>query len=168
MTIPVFRPSYGEAEFQAVREVMASGWVGLGPKTAEFEKKFAAYLGVRHAIGLNSGTAALHLAMVVADLKGAEVITTPLTFVSTNHAILYVGAKPVFADVEEATANIDPESVRKRITKKTRALVCVHYGGRPCKMDALEAIAREHNLILIEDAAHGCGGEHRGRIERPV
>jgi perosamine synthetase len=163
MTIPVFRPSYGEAEFQAVREVMASGWVGLGPKTAEFEKKFAAYLGVRHAIGLNSGTAALHLAMVVADLKGAEVITTPLTFVSTNHAILYVGAKPVFADVEEATANIDPESVRKRITKKTRALVCVHYGGRPCKMDALEAIAREHNLILIEDAAHGCGGEHRGR-----
>ncbi|MCX5673720.1 MAG: DegT/DnrJ/EryC1/StrS family aminotransferase, partial [Planctomycetota bacterium] len=100
MAIPVFRPSYTEAEFAAVREVMASGWVGLGPKTAEFEKQFAAYLGVRHAIALNSGTAALHLAMVVAGLgKGDEVISTPLTFVSTNHAILYVGARPVFADV---------------------------------------------------------------------
>ena len=164
MTIPVFRPSYGDAEFEAVKAVMASGWVGLGPKTAEFEKRFAEYLGVRHAVALNSGTAALHLAMVAAGLgKGDEVISTPLTFVSTNHAILYVGARPVFADVEAATANIDPESVRRRITKKTRAVVCVHYGGRPCKMDALEAIAREHNLILIEDAAHGCGGEHRGR-----
>jgi perosamine synthetase len=164
MTIPVFRPSYGDAEFEAVKAVMASGWVGLGPKTAEFEKRFAEYLGVRHAVALNSGTAALHLAMVAAGLgKGDEVISTPLTFVSTNHAILYVGARPVFADVEAATANIDPESVRRRITKKTRAVVCVHYGGRPCKMDALEAIAREHSLILIEDAAHGCGGEHRGR-----
>ena len=163
MTIPVFRPSYTEAEFQAVREVMASGWVGLGPKTAEFEKKFAEYMGVKHAIAMNSGTAALHLAMLVAEVKGAEVITTPLTFVSTNHAILYAGGKPVFADVEEDTGNIDPKSIRKRITKKTRALACVHYGGRPCKMDELEAIAKEHNLILIEDAAHGCGGEHRGR-----
>jgi len=164
MTIPVFRPSYGEAEFQAVREVMASGWVGLGPKTAEFERRFAEYLGVKHAVALNSGTAALHLAMMVAGLgKGDEVISTPITFVSTNHAILYVGARPVFADVEAATANIDPDSVRRRITRKTRAIVCVHYGGRPCKMDALEAIARDHDLILIEDAAHGCGGEHRGR-----
>jgi len=164
MTIPVFRPSYTEAEFQAVREVMFSGWVGLGPKTAEFEKKFAEYLGVKHAIALNSGTAALHLAMVVADLKkGDEVISTPITFVSTNHAILYVGAKPVFADVEAETANIDPRSIRKRITKKTRAIVIVHYGGRPCKMDEIEAIAKEHNLVLIEDSAHGCGGEHRGR-----
>jgi len=164
MTIPVFRPSYGEAEFAAVREVMASGWVGLGPKTAEFEKKFAEYLGVKHAVALNSGTAALHLAMVVANLKkGDEVITTPITFVSTNHAILYVGARPVFADVEAETANIDPKSIRKRITKKTRAIVIVHYGGRPCKMDEIEAIAKERNLILIEDAAHGCGGEHRGR-----
>ncbi|MCX5656022.1 MAG: DegT/DnrJ/EryC1/StrS family aminotransferase, partial [Planctomycetota bacterium] len=92
-----------------------------------------------------------------------EVISTPLTFVSTNHAILYVGARPVFADVEAETANIDPRSVRRRITKKSRAIVCVHYGGRPCKMDEIEAIAKEHNLILIEDSAHGCGGEHRGR-----
>jgi perosamine synthetase len=163
MTIPVFRPSYGEEEFQAVREVMASGWVGLGPKTAEFEQKFAEYLGVRHAVALNSGTAALHLAMMAAGVEGKEVVTTPLTFVSTNHAILYVGGKPVFADVEAATGNIDPDSVRKRITKKTRAIVCVHYGGRPCKMEALELLAKEHNLVLIEDAAHGCGGEYRGR-----
>jgi len=163
MAIPVFRPSYGEREFEAVREVMASGWVGLGPKTAEFERKFAEYLGVRHAVGLNSGTAALHLAMVLADVSGREVITTPLTFVSTNHAILYCGGIPVFADVEEATANIDPESVARLVTDKTCAIVCVHYGGRPCKMDALQAIAKEHNLLLIEDAAHGCGGEFRGR-----
>jgi perosamine synthetase len=163
MTIPVFRPSYGEEEFQAVREVMASGWVGLGPKTAEFERAFAAYMGVPHAVALNSGTAALHLAMAMAGVEGREVITTPLTFVSTNHAILYCGGTPVFADVEEDTGNIDPESVRGLVTPLTRAIVCVHYGGRPCNMDALEAIAREHNLLLIEDAAHACGGEHRGR-----
>jgi perosamine synthetase len=163
MAIPVFRPSYGQREFEAVRDVMASGGVGLGPKTAEFEDKLAAYLGVRHAVGLNSGTAALHLAMVMADVSGREVITTPLTFVSTNHAILYGGGIPVFADVEEDTANIDPESVARLVTDKTRAIVCVHYGGRPCKMDALQAIAAEHGLLLIEDAAHGCGGEYRGR-----
>lgn len=163
MTIPVFRPSYGDREFEAVRDVMASGWVGLGPKTAEFEQKFAEYLGVRHAVATNSGTAALHLAMVLADVKDREVITTPLTFISTNHAILYCGGVPVFADVDETSANIDPESVRKLVTEKTRAIVCVHYGGRPCRMDALEAIARRHDLLLIEDAAHGCGGEYRGR-----
>lgn len=163
MTIPVFRPCYGQAEFEAVREVMASGWVGLGPKTAEFEKKFAAYMGVRHAIALNSGTAALHLAMLAADLKGGEVITTPITFVSTNHAILYAAATPVFADVEADTANIDPDSVRGLITSKTRAIVCVHYGGRSCRMDELTAMAKEHKLTLIEDAAHACGGEFRGR-----
>jgi perosamine synthetase len=163
MTIPVFRPSYGQAEFEAVREVMASGWVGLGPRTAEFEQRFAAYMGVRHAIALNSGTAALHLAMLAANLEGAEVITTPLSFISTNHAILYVRATPVFADVEAESVNIDPESVRRLITGRTRAIVCMHYGGRPCKMEALEALAREHDLALIEDAAHACGGEHRGR-----
>ena len=160
MTIPVFRPSYGEEEFQAVREVMMSGWVGLGPKTAEFEKKFAEYMGVKH---LNSGTAALHLAMIAADVEGKEVVTTPLTFVSTNHAILYCGGTPVFADVEEATGNVDPKSIAARITPKTRAIIIVHYGGRPCKMDEIEALAKKHKLVLIEDAAHGCGGEHRGR-----
>ncbi|HUX15615.1 MAG TPA: DegT/DnrJ/EryC1/StrS family aminotransferase [Phycisphaerae bacterium] len=163
MTIPVFRPSYGEEEFEAVRAVMASGWVGLGPKTAEFEKKFAEYLGVKHAVALNSGTAALHLAMIAAEVEGREVITTPLTFVSTNHAILYAGGTPVFADVEEASGNMDPESVAKRVTKKTRAMVCVHYGGRPCQMEPLLEIAKKHGLILIEDTAHGCGGEWRGR-----
>jgi len=161
--IPVFRPSYGEEGFQAVREVMESGWVGLGPKTAEFEQQFAKYLGVTHAIALTSGTAALHLAMLAANVQGKEVISTPLTFVSTNHAILYVGGKPVFADVEAASANIDPDSIRQHLTPETRALCCVHYGGRPCKMDQIEAIAKEHNLVLIEDVAHGCGGEYHGR-----
>jgi len=163
MTIPVFRPSYGEREFEAVREVLASGWVGLGPKTAEFERRFAEYLGVGHAVALNSGTAALHLAMHLAEVGGREVITTPLTFVSTNHAILYCGGEPVFADVEAATANIDPESVARLVTERTRAIVCVHYGGRPCRMDRLLEIAEAHDLVLIEDAAHACGGEWRGR-----
>ena len=163
MAIPVFRPSYGEQEFEAVREVLASGWVGLGPKTAEFEKRFAEYLGVADAVALNSGTAALHLAMILADVRDHEVITTPVTFVSTNHAILYCGGEPVFADVEPDTANIDPESVSHLVTDRTRAVVCMHYGGRPCKMDALTAIAREHDLVLIEDAAHGCGGEWHGQ-----
>ncbi|MFO8013062.1 MAG: DegT/DnrJ/EryC1/StrS family aminotransferase [Phycisphaerae bacterium] len=163
MTVPVFRPSYGEEEFEAVREVLASGWVGLGPKTAEFEKRFAEYLGVAEAVALNSGTAALHLAMVLADVEGREVITTPLTFVSTNHAILYCGGEPVFADVEPDTANIDPDSVARLVTDRTRAIVCVHYGGRPCKMDALTAVAREHGLLVIEDAAHACGGQWHGR-----
>ena len=163
MTIPVFRPSYGDREFEAVREVMASGWVGLGPKTAEFEQKFAAYLGVEHAVALNSGTAALHLALLAAGVEGSEVVTTPLTFVSTNHAILYTGGTPVFADVEEGSGNLDPASVRERVTEKTRAIVCVHFGGRACKMAELRAIADERGLVLIEDAAHGCGGEWHGR-----
>jgi perosamine synthetase len=163
MAIPVFRPSYGEEEFQAVRETMASGWVGLGPKTAEFEKRFAEYLGVRHAVALNSGTAALHLAMIVAGVQGREVITTPLTFISTNHAILYAGGTPVFADVREDGGNIAPESVRRLVTQETRAIVCVHYGGRPCSMEPLLDLAQRNGLVLIEDAAHGCGGEWRGR-----
>jgi len=161
--IPVFRPSYGEEEFEVVREVMASGWVGLGPKTAEFEAKFADYIGVRFAVALNSGTAALHLALLVANVKGKEVITTPLTFISTNHAIVYNQAKPVFADIEPDTLNIDPKSVGRLITPNTAAIVCVHYGGHACRMDELLSLAKKHRLILIEDVAHGAGGEYRGR-----
>ncbi|HOI53794.1 MAG TPA: DegT/DnrJ/EryC1/StrS family aminotransferase [Phycisphaerae bacterium] len=161
--IPVFRPSYGQEEFDAVREVMSSGWVGLGPKTREFEEKFQAYLGSGYASALNSGTAALHLAMLMADIKGREVITTPMTFVSTNHAILYSGGIPVFADIEPDTCNIDADCVEKLITKKTRAIVVVHYGGHACRMDKIMRLARKHKLLVIEDCAHAAGGEFKGK-----
>jgi perosamine synthetase len=161
--IPVFRPSYGPEEFAAVKKVMASGWVGLGPKTREFEEAFAKYMGVKHAVALNSGTAALHLAMYMADIQGREVITTPMTFVSTNHAILYCGGIPVFADIRPDTLNIDPRSVAKLITKKTKAIVVVHYGGHAVEMDEIMKLARKHKLKVIEDTAHGCGGEYKGR-----
>ena len=161
--IPVFRPDYGPAEIKAVTDVMKSGWVGLGPKTAEFETKFADYLGAKYAVGLNSATAALHLALLLADVKGKEVITTPNTFVSTNHAILYNGGIPVFADIEPDTLNIDPDSIEKRITKKTRAIVCVHFGGHACQMDRIMRLARKHKLIVVEDTAHGCGSTYKGK-----
>ncbi|HMC09317.1 MAG TPA: DegT/DnrJ/EryC1/StrS family aminotransferase, partial [Actinomycetota bacterium] len=101
--IPVFRPSYGPEEYEALREPMASGWVGLGPKTQEFEQRFAEYVGAPHAVGTNSATAALHLAVKILGVEGREVITTSLTFVSTNHVILYCGGTPVFADVDPET-----------------------------------------------------------------
>jgi len=161
--IRVFRPCYGNEELEAVREVFQAGWIGLGPKTREFEERFAAFLGIAHAVAVNSATAALHLALKVAGVEGGEVITTPMTFVSTNHAILYNNAIPVFADIEPDTLNIDPEDVRRKVTPRTRAIVVVHYGGHACDMDALLAIAREYGLKVIEDAAHACGGRYRQR-----
>ena len=161
--IPVFRPSYDEEEIEALREPFKSGWIGLGPKTHEFEERFAEYIGVPYAMGVNSATAALHLALKVAEVEGTEVITTPMTFVSTNHAILYNGGIPVFADIERDTLNIDPEDVRRKVTSRTRAIVVVHYGGHACDMDAIMDIAHEHNLSVVEDAAHATGGSYRDR-----
>jgi perosamine synthetase len=161
--IPVFRPSMGDEEVNAVAEVIKSGWIGLGPRTAEFEEKFARYMGVRYAVGLNSATAALHLALMVMDVEKGEVITTPMTFVSTNHAILYNDAEPVFCDIEPDTLNIDVKKIEPLVTKRTKAIVVVHYGGYACDMDPVMAVARNYNLKVIEDAAHGCGGEYNGR-----
>jgi len=162
--IQVFKPSFDEEEWLALREPLETGWVGLGPKTKEFEEKFAAYVGVRHAIGMNSCTAALHLAMMVMGVEGGEVISPSLTFVATNHAILYNGGIPVFADVEEDTFNIDPEDVRRKVTDRTKAIVAFHYGGQACRMNEILKIAREHNLKVIEDAAHSSGGSYRGEM----
>lgn len=160
--IPIFRPSMGDEEIEAVAEVLKSGWIGLGPKTKEFESKFSDYIGVKYAVGLNSCTAALHLALNVLGINSGEVITTPITFVSTAHAILYNSATPVFADIQEDTLNIDPHDIEKKITPKTKAIIPVHYGGHPCDMDEISAIASEHNLYVIEDAAHACGAEYKG------
>ena len=162
----LFKPRITEEAIASVADVLRSGWIGLGPKTAEFEAAFAEVVGANYAVGVNSATAGLHLAMVLAGVgPGDEVITTPITFVSTNHAILYQGATPVFADVQPETGNIDPDCVRVLITKKTRAIVCVHYGGYPCELDALYDLASQHGLALIEDAAHACGSSC---YDRPI
>jgi len=161
--IPIFRPSMGEEEIEAVAEVLKSGWIGLGPKTKEFEKKFAEYIGAKYAVALNSCTAALHLALNVLSINSGEVITTPITFVSTAHAILYNNATPVFADVQEDTLNIDPVDIERKITGRTKAIIPIHYGGYPADMDEILDIALEYDLYVIEDAAHACGAEYKGK-----
>ncbi len=161
--IPVFRPSMGDEECDAVSAVLRSGWIGLGPRTKEFEERFADYLGVRYAVAVNSATAALHLAAKALNLEGAEVVTTPMTFVSTNHALLYVGAEPVFCDIEPDTLNLDAAKIEALVTSRTKAVMVVHYGGYAADMDRILDIARRRKLLVIEDCAHACGGEHRGR-----
>jgi dTDP-4-amino-4,6-dideoxygalactose transaminase len=153
------RPSIGDAEIAAVVEALRSGWLSCGPKVREFEAAFAAFVGARHAVAVNSCTAALHLSLLAAGIgPGDEVITTPLTFCATANAILHTGATPVFADIDRATMNIDPAAVASVITPRTRALLPVHFGGRPADLRALRALARRHDLVIIEDAAHCVDG----------
>ena len=162
--IPLFKPSMDKEEIEAVASVISSGWIGLGPKTKEFEENFAKFIGTKYAVGFNSCTAALHLAVKVLDLKpGSEIITTPLTFISTAFAADYNNLRPVFADVQRDTLNIDPDDIRRKITNKTKAIIPVHFGGYACDMDKIAAIAKEYNLHLIEDAAHAAGSELNGR-----
>lgn len=161
--LPVFRPSMGDEEIEAIAQTLRSGWIGLGPKTKEFEERFAEYVGTKYAVALNSGTAALHLALNVLDINFGEVITTPLTFVSTAHSILYVNATPVFADIQKDTLNIEPADIKRKISEKTRAIIPVHYGGHPCDMDEISTMASEHNLYVIEDDAHACGAQYKGK-----
>jgi len=158
------QPRIEQAEIDEVVGSLRAGWLGTGPKAAEFEKRVAAYKGVPHAVGLNSCTAGLHLACVVLGLQpGDEVITTPLTFCATVNAIVHAGAVPVLADVDPVTMNLDPAQVRRRLTPRTRALLPVHFAGRACDMDGLMAIAREHRLKVIEDCAHAIETEYRGK-----
>ena len=166
MSIPLFRPRISEEAIAAAGDVLRSGWLGLGPKTSEFEQAFSSYTGAAHCVGLSSCTAAIHLALHILDLpEGTEVITTPITFVSTNHAILYERLTPVFADVDARSGNLDPASIRERITNRTGAIVVVHYGGYPADLDEIYAIAAEHGVAVIEDCAHAAGAVYRdGRI----
>jgi dTDP-4-amino-4,6-dideoxygalactose transaminase len=148
-------PALGEEEIQEVVATLRSGWIGSGPKVARFEEQFAQYQGSPHAIAVNSCTAALHLSLLSLGIgAGDEVITTPMTFCATANAILHAGATPVFADCNRKTMNLDPEAVRQAITPRTRAILPVHFAGRPCDMPALMDIAEEHNLRVVEDCAH--------------
>lgn len=157
------KPKLEAAEIDEVVATLKSGWLSTGPKVAKFETEFAKYTGAKHAIAVAHCTGALHLALVAAGIgPGDEVITTTLTFVATAEAIQYVGATPVFADVDPVSLNLDPEQVKKKITSKTTALIPVHYAGNPCPMDELLAIARQHNLKVIVDAAHAVETTYRG------
>ena len=162
--IPLFKPCLGKEELAALAEIFDTGWVGLGPRTAEFEERFAAYIGTKHAVGVNSCTAALHLALMVFDIgPGDEVIVPSLTFVSTAHAVSYVGATPVFCDVEADTFCIDVEDMNRKITARTRAVIPVHLGGHPCDMDAIWDAIGERDIKVIEDAAESAGSEYKGK-----
>lgn len=164
MKVQLFRPQISEEAISAVATVLRSGWLGLGPRTAAFEEAFASYTGAPWCVGFNSCTSALHCALHVLDMPpDSEVITTALTFVATNHAILYAGAKPVFADVERDTGNLSLTSVAERITGRTRAIMLVHYGGYPCDLDEFYSLARERGVRVIEDCAHACGATYKGR-----
>lgn len=155
-------PVIEEAEIQEVVASMRSGWLGTGPKVARFEKEFAGYKGASHAAALNSCTAALHLSILAAGIKpGDEVITTPMTFCATVNAIIHAGATPVLADVGALTMNIDPAKVEERITPRTRAILPVHFAGRPCDMGAIMDIAGRYDLKVIEDCAHAIETEYR-------
>lgn len=169
MTIPIARPSFGRAEEDAVVEVLRSGWVSQGPRVAEFERRFAEYVGAAHAIAVSSCTTALHLALLAAGVEpGDEVICPSLSFIATANAIVYAGATPVFADIDRATYNLNPESVESSITVRTKAILLVHQIGLPSRIDEMQSIASRHGLILIEDAACAIGSEYRGqRIGRP-
>lgn len=148
-------PQIGEAEIAEVVDTLRGGWWGTGPRAAAFEERFARYVGGGHAAALGSCTAALHLSMLAAGVgPGDEVITTPMTFCATVNAIVHAGATPVLADVDPDTMNIDPEAVAAAITPATRAVVVVHFAGRPCDMDAIGALVEQHDLVLIEDCAH--------------
>lgn len=159
-------PRIEQAEIDEVGATLASGWLGTGPKVARFEREFAAYKQVtaERVAAVNSCTAALHVSMLAAHVgPGDEVITTPLTFCATVNAILHAGATPVLADIDPVTLNIDPARVADSITPRTRAILPVHFAGRPCEMDAIMDIANRHGLKVIEDCAHAIETEYHGR-----
>ena len=159
------KPAIGKEEIKAVTEVLKSGWIGMGPKCIEFEKLFAEYVGAKYAISVSSCTAALHLSLLASGVKPEdEVITTPFTFVATMNAIEYTGARPILVDIDPKTLNIDPKLIEKAITKKTKAMLPVHFGGLVCDMNKIFVIANKHNLFVVEDAAHAVGSRLKGKM----
>jgi UDP-4-amino-4,6-dideoxy-N-acetyl-beta-L-altrosamine transaminase len=165
MFIPYGRQSIDEEDIQAVAEVLRSDYLTTGPKVEEFEKVVADYVGAKYAVAVSNGTAALHIACLAAGIgPGDEVITTPITFAASANCVLYCGGTPVFADIKKDTYNIDPQDIEKKITDKTKAIIAVHYTGQPCEMDAIHAIAKKYNLLVIEDGAQVISGQYKGKM----
>jgi dTDP-4-amino-4,6-dideoxygalactose transaminase len=161
--IPFHRPEIDSAEIDAVTNTLRSGWLTTGARTAQFEKEFRDYIGARNALALNSGTAALHVALAALGIgPGDEVITTPLTFCATVTAIMHVGARPVLADIGP-DGNIDPVCIEQKVTARTRAVIPVHFAGAPCQMEQIWSIAKKYSLFVIEDAAHAAGTFYRDK-----
>ncbi len=159
--IPIAKPIISDEEIEEVVKVLRSGFIAQGPKVEEFEENFAEYVGVKHAVASSSGTTALHLALLAADIGiGDEVITTPFSFAATGNSILYVGAKPVFVDIDKKTYNIDPSKIEEAITEKTKAIMPVHLYGQPADMDSINSTANDHNLTIIEDSAQAHGATY--------
>ncbi|MEW6618226.1 MAG: UDP-4-amino-4,6-dideoxy-N-acetyl-beta-L-altrosamine transaminase [bacterium] len=162
--IPYGRQWIEDDEIKAVVEVLKSDWVTQGPKVEEFERRITEYCGAKFAVVVSSGTAALHIACLSAGIgKDDEVITSPITFVASSNCVLYCGGRPVFADIEEDTANIASDEIKKRITSKTKAIIPVDFAGHPCDLEAIGKIANENNLIIIKDACHSLGAEYRSQ-----
>jgi UDP-4-amino-4,6-dideoxy-N-acetyl-beta-L-altrosamine transaminase len=161
--LPYGHQSIDEDDIAAVVEVLRSDWITQGSKVDEFESELAKYCGVKYAVAMSSGTAALHAACSIVGLKGFEAITTPITFAATANAVVYCGGKPVFADIKEDTLNIDIDEIKKNTTILTKAIIPVDFAGQPADLDDIMQIAHDNDCIVIEDACHALGAEYRGR-----
>src|SRR5205823_819974 len=168
-SIPIARPYVGPEEEQAVIQSLRSGWLSQGPRVAEFEKQFAQYVGAKHAIAVSSCTAALHLAFIGAGIgSGDEVLCPSLSFIATANSVRYVGATPIFVDIDPLTYNLDPNRIEAAITPRTKAVLAVHQIGLPAALQEILEIARRRNLVVIEDAACAIGSIYTGqRIGSP-
>ncbi|MEK5239345.1 DegT/DnrJ/EryC1/StrS family aminotransferase [Paenibacillus sp. FSL L8-0470] len=161
--LPYCLPDITDEEINEVIDTLKSGWLAKGPRTIEFEKKFASYVGAKYAVGMNSATAALHISLLAAGIgAGDEVITTSMTFSASANTIIHTGATPIFADINPNTGCIDPEEIVKKITPRTKAIVPVHYSGQSCDLDRIYQIADEYNLFVSEDAAHALYTQYKG------
>ncbi len=162
--LPFSTPALGDDEINEVVDSLRSGWITTGPKVKRFEEAFRGYVGAPFAVPLSSATAGLHLTLLALKIKqGDEIITTPMTFASTVSMIILAGGTPVLADIEPGTLNIDVAKVAEKLTPRTRAIIPVHFAGQACDMDPLFALAKQHKLTIIEDAAHAAGTEYKGR-----
>lgn len=163
-TIPYGHQSVGAQDIKSVLFVLKSDWLTQGPTVAAFEKALCAYSGAKYAVCVSSGTAALHIACLAAGIKPKdEVITSPITFIASANCVVYCGGRPVFADIEEGTANIDCSEAVKKISRRTKALIPVHFAGMPCDMQEINRIAKKNKLFVIEDAAHALGATYKGK-----
>ena len=162
--LPYGHQAIDGSDIASVASVLKSDWITQGPVVDQFERSVATYCNVRYAVAFSSGTAALHAAYAAGGIEpGDEVITTPMTFAATASAIVYCGGKPVFADIQKDTLNISPAEIKKKITKRTKAIAVVDFAGHPADLDTIRTIAKAHNLLVIEDAAHALGSEYKGK-----